>query len=179
MLVPCDETGYCPEDHRDDPPPPPPYSGPRQNVVFQHGGFSDAGTWARMDPWLSADFYLGTKVEQTTGSRDRIATQGDRLLSAVQATGQNGFVFIGHSNGGLVSRYAAQRRPDLARGVVTISTPHGGVHLARQSRLALRNYLTNLIYGVTFGCNAPNDDPGCFLGYFLLQQSLDAATAWA
>jgi pimeloyl-ACP methyl ester carboxylesterase len=161
------------------PPPPPPYTGPRQNVVFQHGGFSDQGTWWRMDPWLSSDFHLGTKVRISTNSRDRIANQGEHLLSAVQSSGANSFAFIGHSNGGLVSRYAAQRRPDLTQGVITISSPHGGVHLARQTRSALQSYFASLITSVWGGCSSPQQDAACYIADLLARIAVGTVIDWA
>lgn len=40
-------------------------------------------------------------------------------------------IMVGHSNGGIVSRQVAQWRPDMVRGVVTVSSPHRGVNVLR------------------------------------------------
>lgn len=49
------------------------------------------------------------------------------------ATGADGVHLVGHSLGGLLARYAVQRRglADVASTVVTIAAPHGGTRLAR------------------------------------------------
>jgi pimeloyl-ACP methyl ester carboxylesterase len=57
-------------------------------------------------------------------------------LHELHRLGHREVVLVGHSRGGIVAR-AAMALPELfppgmrLRGVVTISTPHGGTHLAR------------------------------------------------
>lgn len=165
------------------PPPPPPYTGPVQNVVFQHGIFSNAATWDRMDPWLSSDFYLGneadgTKIKRSLSSTSRLSSQTDDLLSSMSNTGKQDFALIGHSQGGLIARAAAQRRPDLAEGVVTISSPHHGALLARNSKIAIQNLLTGLLDRLYSGCSFPQQDPGCFIAVFLAQQAVPGVVNW-
>jgi pimeloyl-ACP methyl ester carboxylesterase len=157
--------------------PPPPPAG--SNVVFQHGIFSDAGTWARMDPWLSGQFYFNTKLVPSLSSTSRLYDQATDLIGRIAATGQNNFVLVGHSQGGLISRSAAQRRTDLVRGVVTIGTPHQGALLARNGRTALANYLNGQINRLAFGCYSPYQDAGCYIAYFLGNYAVNTALRFA
>lgn len=189
MMMPCDQYldpppecggGYEPPPP---PPPPPPYTGPVQNVVFQHGIFSNAGTWDRMDPWLSSDFRLGneadgTKIKRSLNSTSRLTNQTDDLLGSMAASGHQDFALIGHSQGGLIARAAAQRRPDLAEGVVTISSPHQGALLARNSKTAISNLLNGLLNRLYNGCGSAYDDPGCFVAVYLAQQAVPTVVNW-
>jgi len=152
-----------------------------QNVVFQHGIFSCSDTWQRMDPWLSADFEFGEKVIPSIGATnslgihgaDRLATQGSQLIGVLDGTGQNDFVFIGHSQGGLISRDVAQRRPDLGLGVVTVDSPHQGALLVANGAQDLANELADGIDALAeaAGCTSPDDNVGCAIADFLASQS--------
>jgi triacylglycerol lipase len=61
-------------------------------------------------------------------------TRGQQLAAAVAAIRQEtGFAkvnLIGHSQGGLDSRYVAHEHPDWVASVTTVSTPHGGSPVA-------------------------------------------------
>lgn len=159
------------------PPPPPPPTG--SNVVFQHGIFSNSGTWSRMDPWLSNQFYFNTKLLPSLNSTDRLYNQATALIGTMAGTGQSGFILVGHSQGGLISRSAAQRRTDLVRGVVTIGTPHQGALLARNGRVALANFLNGQFNRLAFGCYSPYQDAGCYIAYFLGQYALNQVLQYA
>jgi triacylglycerol lipase len=60
--------------------------------------------------------------------------RGEQLLTYVKqvlaATGAAKVNLVGHSQGGLTSRYVAAVAPDLVSSVTTISTPHRGLELA-------------------------------------------------
>ncbi|HEX5725099.1 MAG TPA: alpha/beta hydrolase [Longimicrobiaceae bacterium] len=157
--------------------PPPPPAG--SNVVFQHGIFSNAGTWARMDPWLSQRFYFNTKLVPSLSSTDRLYNQATDLIGRISATGQNNFVLVGHSQGGLISRSVAQRRGDLARGVVTIGSPHQGALLARNGRTALADFLNGQLNRLYFGCSSPYQDPGCYVAWFISNYAIDQVLQYA
>ena len=149
-----------------------------QNVVFQHGIFSSAATWNRMEPWLNPLFEFGDELTPSMphSGTDRLATQGGNLITAISNSGQNDFILIGHSQGGLIARDVAQRRPDLALGVITVDTPHQGALLDLSGRAALAAGLTNQIIDLlgAGGCTSAFDNPGCFIGVFLEQESFNA-----
>lgn len=170
----------CPDpgDGGGEEPPPPPPPPPGANVVLQHGIFSSGSTWARMDPWLSARYYFNRKEVPSLASTDRLYNQASSLIGRLDATGQNQFILIGHSQGGLISRNVAQRRSDLARGVITIGTPHQGALLARNSRLALNDFLTRQINRLFFGCYSPYQDPGCYIANFLAGYAVNEVVRW-
>ena len=69
--------------------------------------------------------------------------RGEALLEAVEAilsdSGHSKANLIGHSQGGLDSRYVAHRRPDLIASVTTIGTPHRGTPAADAIHDALGN----------------------------------------
>jgi len=65
-----------------------------------------------------------------SGIRSNVGCSGaivQRLLTALEeiaATHETRVAIVGHSRGGLLARAAAQRRPDLVSGVVTLGSPH-------------------------------------------------------
>jgi pimeloyl-ACP methyl ester carboxylesterase len=81
--------------------------GGSQNVLFQHGIFSDGSTWSRMTGWLNQDFIFGNEVVTTTPSTHHLDEQGQDLENLIQNSAGNNYILIGHSQGGLISRYAA------------------------------------------------------------------------
>jgi pimeloyl-ACP methyl ester carboxylesterase len=156
----------------------PPYSsnfGAAQNVVFQHGFFSDGCTWKRMIPWLNHDFRWGIELDPTLNSLDNLSNQGNVLISDINSAGGTGYLLLGHSQGGLISRYAAQQYwntnqiPGKVNGVLTLDTPHQGAPLA--------SFAANEIYAVlggdsvnlygAVGCYTPNDNFLCYLSYLM------------
>lgn len=96
-------------------------SGTGQNIVFQHGLLSGCGTWTqRMFPWLKAKYQFGTVLIPSLSHLNRLDSQCTDLVNLVASSGHNNFMVIGHSQGGLIARDGAQRRPDLfGRGVIT------------------------------------------------------------
>ncbi|KVE32374.1 triacylglycerol lipase [Burkholderia sp. TSV86] len=67
-------------------------------------------------------------------SDDGADGRGEQLLAYVKqvmaATGATKVNLIGHSQGGLTSRYVAAVAPELVASVTTIGTPHWGSHFA-------------------------------------------------
>lgn len=117
-------------------------------VVFQHGIWSDACTWRRTKPWVLDKFYFGGRATISTNSVAAYDEQRDQLATAVDAMGDDRLIFIGHSNGGIVSRRMAQQiasyNPGRLQGVITLGSPHlgapamnAGVTLARWTGRAL------------------------------------------
>lgn len=109
------------------------------NVVFQHGGFADAGSWYRMDPWISARYPIGRKVRTSLDWRASLESQATTLNGQMLANGGAGYLMIGHSNGGLISRRVGQMETQsgsgpLVNGVIAIASPHLGLPLARNTR---------------------------------------------
>jgi pimeloyl-ACP methyl ester carboxylesterase len=144
-----------------------------QNIVFQHGFLSSGNTWTKMDDWLSADFRFGVKLLPTLEWSKRIDSQAGDLINLLDASGQNDFLMIGHSDGGLVNRRVGQMRPDLVRGVVTISSPNNGLLLVQTPRELLARALARRLDDLAFGCATPDQDFGCLLAYFLAYQAFN------
>ncbi len=151
---------------------------PGQNTIFQHGIFSDAGTWRKMDPWLASEFQFGTKLLPSLPSLERLEDQTTRLIDHARATQQNDFMMIGHSQGGLISRRFAQRAPELTRGVVTIGTPHAGALILKNSYAEINKQLKKLGDKISAGCRTPFDDPGCFIGALLKAGGGELLARW-
>jgi pimeloyl-ACP methyl ester carboxylesterase len=139
-----------------------------QNVVFQHGIFSSGATWNRMRGWLEPLFEFGRETVPSLPSTARLADQGTDLVNLVSGA-QNDSVLIGHSQGGLISRDVAQRRPDLVDGVLTIDTPHQGALIDLTGRAAAAGGLAKGILSLASlaGCTSPDDNAACALAQFL------------
>lgn len=119
-------------------------SGATVNLLFQHGFISDATTWCDGSAYLRTRFVVGNEVRHSLGAGDYYESQAaqleQRLGQDVQAGYAGPYVFVGHSNGGLVSRFAAQDlggNPSLVRGVVTVSSPHAGAPLTNLPKATL------------------------------------------
>ena len=116
------------------------FEGP-QNIVMQHGLNSNSCAWTRMANWLNQDFRFGTEIIPFTDPSTPLASQGDTLVSDIRSVGGSNYILAGHSQGGLVSRSAAQyfqnNPPNVAEGVVTIDTPNEGANFAVNGELAL------------------------------------------
>lgn len=155
--------------------------GGSQNVVFQHGLLSDSSTWGRMITWLNGDFLFGTEIIPSLKSLDPLASQSTALENEITSVGGNQYILIGHSQGGLISRSAAQSfqnlnpppNPAVALGVVTVDTPNKGADAA----LASFGLVAGLIDVGAFqlisdlGCLTPDDNFGCFLGVVVAEAS--------
>jgi len=122
------------------------------NVVMQHGIFSDAGAWSRMDPWLSSRYAIGVKLKPSLPSTHSLESQASMLQSQVLSSGAVNFLVIGHSQGGLIGRRAAQDiggPPGMPiGGVVTFGTAHGGVPLYDVSRNTVQQVSVSMLQGM-------------------------------
>ncbi len=100
-----------------------------------HGFFSSGNTWNRMEGWLNQDFRFGAEVTPSYTSTNSLSSQGTSLFNEIGSVGGGNYILIGHSQGGLISRYAAQQyqianpKQSTVKGVVTIDTPHQGAAL--------------------------------------------------
>jgi pimeloyl-ACP methyl ester carboxylesterase len=149
--------------------------GGSQNVVFQHGIFSNSCAWSNstypMTTVLNGLLSFKTEIVPSLDSTDSLASQTSALISQLQTTGGSHYVLIGHSQGGLISRSAAQyfqtNSPSTVTGVITVDTPNQGAALIENGIGAasqLGSYLnlsTDAIESV-FDCYDDNGDFGPF-----------------
>ena len=145
-----------------------------QNVVFMHGMLSNGTTWDRMEPWLNRDFRFGTELTPSYSSTSSLSSQGTTLVNDITTNGGAGYILIGHSQGGLISRYAAQyfqthnpnRTSPAITGVVSVDTPHKGADLilSGSSLSPDLQYLALLLWYWT-RCVRPGDNGACFLAW--------------
>lgn len=148
-----------------------------QNVVLQHGILSNADTWKTTAPWLRCRYQTATEVIPSLASLDSHSSQSYDQMNRVDATQQSGFVFIGHSQGGLVSRYTAQRyagqgRAHMVEGVVSLGTPHQGALLARNLKQGGVDGMYHLL-GAAGRCGTVFLDAGCHITSYVTQRVLD------
>jgi pimeloyl-ACP methyl ester carboxylesterase len=142
-----------------------------QNIAFEHGFLSDPCTWSRMTGWMNQDFLLGTELISKTNSTGPVADQAADFENQVNSTNKNGFIFVGHSMGGLVARYAAQyyqtANPSMIRGVVTLNTPHQGVNIAINGPLIAGVGVTSLSDAMYrwLNCQDNGGNFGCFFAW--------------
>lgn len=158
--------------------------GGTQNVVFQHGIFSSSDAWSRMTNWLNQDFRFGTEVVPSLSSTNSLSSQGTALVSQINSAGGNNYILIGHSQGGLVSRYAAQyfqsNPPNKVFGAVTLDTPHQGAPIAvtgGPTILAGLSLLSDYLWGVT-GCVTPQDNFVCYMAAGIFVSAPLVADGW-
>lgn len=156
-------------------------SGIGQNVVFQHGIASNSCTWSRMINWLNQEFQFGTVITPSLPSFSALASQGAALAQQVQSAGGSDYILIGHSQGGLVSRSAAQylqvASPSAIKGVITVDTPNAGALIAQHGYQYLQDgvqKLANVLWNDT-GCVSEFDNVGCFLAALTFDLAPDAA----
>lgn len=114
------------------------YGSTRYPIVLAHGaaGFDELfgvyrywyGIPAALEE-AGAEVYV-TEVSQFETTEER----GEQLLAQVEEivaiTGAEKVNLIGHSHGGLDSRYVAGVRPELVASVTTVGTPHRGAEVA-------------------------------------------------
>ncbi len=108
-----------------------------RHVLFQHGIFSNRDTWADFPERLNRDLYLGCRFTPNLDSNERLAQQAGALADSIRQYGRGSLLLIGHSQGGLISRYVGQHNPELVNGVVTIGTPHKGAQITQTSRVLI------------------------------------------
>lgn len=158
--------------------------GGSQNVSFAHGLLSNPGTWSRMTGWLNQDFLFGTEVVPSLSSTDHISSQASSLESILNSAGGNGYVLIGHSDGGLVSRAAAQYYQGTTtptKGVTTVDSPNEGADIA--------GWASGEVAGVGawigqdlwdwIGCGSPYDNWGCYIGALAFDGGFAYLSNWA
>jgi hypothetical protein len=143
-----------------------------------------------MANWLNQDFLFGNEIVPALQSTAPIDTsQTPALINEMQTVGGTNYILIGHSQGGLVSRYAAQyfqnNPPDLAEGVITVDTPNEGANATVEGPMWISAILVDMgteSYG-HLGCTSPFDNIGCELatitaqGGVALQPALSAYTS--
>ena len=135
------------------------------SVAMQHGAFSGSATWSVLAPSLTDGFNVDFLLRESTDWRKALESQAQELHGRLASSGRRNFLVVGHSNGGLVARRAAQLSAaagdSLVRGVVTIASPHGGVPLAKVGRETVRTVMTAQIRSVLDRING-----SCWRGQF-------------
>jgi len=148
-----------------------------QNVVFMHGLFSSGNTWNRMEPWLNQDFRFGTEITPSYGTlTSSLSSQGSQLVSDINSNGGSGYILVGHSQGGLISRYAAQQyqtgspTQTTVKGVVTVDTPHLGAAIIQNGPLISPGLQAlGLFLWDWTGCQTEWDNFVCFLAFVVYE----------
>jgi len=145
-----------------------------QNVVFMHGFLSNGTTWNRMEPWLNQDFRFGTEITPSYQSISSLSSQGTQLYNDTQSIGGSGYILIGHSQGGLISRYAAQKyqtgnqSQTAVKGVITVDAPHQGADLVLYGPSIAPAFNTlGLAIWEWVGCQSQWDNGACFLAWLV------------
>lgn len=99
-------------------------------------------------------------LEAVSGCSEVLATRLVSRLEDLAATHQQPVTLIGHSRGGQLAKVAAQRRPDLVRGLITLGTPFTdpwGMHLSLKLLIAAISRAGR--YGIATGSCADRDCP--------------------
>lgn len=117
------------------------YAETRNPIVLVHG-FAGTESYLKVyDYWFGfkdvldkngAKYYVAnlSGFNSEEGSNGRGQQLIDFLESIKMKTGARRFNLVGHSQGGLTSRYVAALRPDLVASITTIATPHRGTAFA-------------------------------------------------
>jgi sugar lactone lactonase YvrE len=149
--------------------------GGAQNVVFQHGLEGSGCSWTdssfSMTAALNGALSFATEIVPSLPSTEALATQTSALVSQLQTTGGSHYVLIGHSQGGLISRSAAQffqnNSPTTVTGVITVDTPNMGAPIIKNGIGAasqVGNYLSFIVDDINgvFDCYDEFGDYGPF-----------------
>lgn len=115
--------------------------GPPYPIVLAHGffGFEDFAGAGFLTYFYDVKDHLQAKgetlvftpaVDPFNSSDFRGAQLAAYIEEILKQTGHEKVNIIGHSQGGLDARVAANLRPDLVASVVTVATPHGGSKVA-------------------------------------------------
>jgi pimeloyl-ACP methyl ester carboxylesterase len=129
------------------------------NILYQHGLFSNATTWCDMDPYLRGRFRVRNEIRHSLPSTDYYENQASQLEGNIRADAASypgPYSFVGHSNGGIVSRLASQHlvyEGNYVAGVVTVSSPQAGAPLARVGKAALTAALAVPLLASKVACN--------------------------
>lgn len=177
-----DEYGNpCPTD---EPPPPPNGGGTTEpdyctgadpngrNVLFQHGIMSKGKTWGTLPERLSQNLILGCRFRPNLDSNERLANQAGALADSIRQYGRGSLLLVGHSQGGLISRYVAQHSPELVNGVVTLGSPHRGAPIVRTNKAVITAVLSIPAAAAYAGCSSPTG-VRCSAGAFLIGSSVE------
>ena len=160
--------------------------GGTQNVVFQYGLFSSNCSWKRMIPWLNDYFVWGNELDETNiNTLSTIESQASTLETDIQSAVSAGgpaqtyrnYILIGQSQGGLVSRAAAQDfqsqypnvKPPYVRGVLDVDVPNQGAPLADWAQVGANAAIGDLAVDLWqyVGCSSQYDNSLCYLLYTL------------
>ncbi|MHC1478626.1 esterase/lipase family protein [Frateuria aurantia] len=114
------------------------YTRTRYPVVLVHGMFGFDSLLGLMHYWDTIPVRLreggATLYVVHLSPLDSDQVRGEQLLAQLQdlqaVYGYTRFNLIGHSQGGLSSRYVAEVRPDLVASLTTLGTPHQGSAVA-------------------------------------------------
>lgn len=160
--------------------------GGTQNIAFMHGFASSSSTWTRMSDWLNQDFRFGSEVIPTFPWSDHLSTQGTDLVNEINSVGGSNYILIGHSQGGLISRSAAQQyqtanpSQTVVKGVVTLDGPNEGALIAATGGptiLASLEFFGNFLWDVT-GCITPYDNFVCWMAAVLFYGGPVVGDVW-
>jgi len=82
---------------------------------------------------LRADDYpvITWSQKRPAGPLKTAVSELSEVVPVARRLSRNGIIFIGHSRGGLIARKYLIDSGDMAKGLITISTPHGGSFIAR------------------------------------------------
>lgn len=110
-----------------------------------------------MQKRLVPAYHLGTILTPDLRWYNQIDEQALELIDEIDVSGDSSFLFIGHSQGGLVSRSAIQQlvasgRSHLVEGVITVGTPHEGALLALTGTDGLRDFVHWFLNEVKYVC---------------------------
>jgi pimeloyl-ACP methyl ester carboxylesterase len=116
---------------------PPPAGAVLTPVVLVHGYLGTESIWTPLADSLRRAGYVNVFTlgydSLSAGVPELAALLVDAVRTVLARTGRPDVHLVGHSLGGLVTRYAVQRLglDAVTRSVVTVGTPHGGTALAR------------------------------------------------
>jgi pimeloyl-ACP methyl ester carboxylesterase len=145
-----------------------------RNVLFQHGIMSRGKTWGTLPERLSEILTLGCRFRPDLDSNDRLTNQAGALADSIRQYGRGSLLLVGHSQGGLISRYVAQHSPELVNGVVTLGTPHRGAPIVRTNKAVITAVLSIPAAAAYAGCGSPTG-VRCSAGAFLIGSSVELA----
>ncbi len=129
----------APEPTPPSPPPAPPVPAPtlpaNTPVVFQHGYLDNKFVWDPMRDTLRRRLSISDEAFSLNAQGD-LASAGSALQVSARARFNAPTVFVAHSAGGLLARYAGNIDPALVAGIVTVGTPHTGALIADRGPVA-------------------------------------------
>lgn len=150
----------------------PPLDPSGANIVYVHGISATGGAWGspatnnavrgktRCNLYIARDLAPSLTLGGLKGYGHH-AQQATQLGDTVRASGLQDVIFVGHSQGGLISRRVAQSFQGTAsspsvRGVVTTGTPHMGANIANNlSTLGIPGRVARIFSG-GFACRITN-----------------------